>query len=189
MRSLYATYLTINSTTGIKTLKGSALHQQNILVRTLEPARHSLKLTNTHSPKSISLHDNEQSLTGKSTIATPSTIHESDEGIVENNSDDDEDAARSSSLIVTTYASLRSTIRRTTVTSLTSAISLTGSSNMIENNLNGQQLIHSTNRNNNNGINSTIAMNTMSMIDTFMTTSDDSFRISHIHQNFSFCRR
>ncbi|CAF1664690.1 unnamed protein product [Rotaria magnacalcarata] len=93
------------------------------------------------------------------------------------------------SLIVTTYASLRSTIRRTTVTSLTSTISLTGSSNMIENNLNGQQLIHSTNRNNNNGINSTIEMNTMSMIDTFMTTSDDSFRISHIHRNFSFCRR
>ncbi|CAF3771786.1 unnamed protein product [Rotaria socialis] len=89
----------INSTTGIKTLKGSALHQQNILVRTLEPARHSLKLANTHSPKSISLHDNEQALTGKSTIATPSTIHESDEGIVENNSDDDEDAARSSNTI------------------------------------------------------------------------------------------
>ncbi|CAM4793956.1 unnamed protein product [Rotaria magnacalcarata] len=65
------------------------------------------------------------------------------------------------SLIVTTYASLRSTIRRTTVTSLTSTISLTGSSNMIENNLNGQQLIHSTNRNNNNGINSTIEMNTI----------------------------
>ncbi|CAF2157538.1 unnamed protein product [Rotaria magnacalcarata] len=81
------------------TFKGSVLHQQNILIRTPGPARHSLTLTNTHSPKSISLHDNEQSLTGKSTIATPSTIHESDEGIVENNSDDDEDADRSSNTI------------------------------------------------------------------------------------------
>ncbi|CAF5161193.1 unnamed protein product, partial [Rotaria magnacalcarata] len=54
----------ISSTTDIKTLKGSALHQQNILIRTPGPARHSLTLTNTHSPKSISLHDNEQSLTG-----------------------------------------------------------------------------------------------------------------------------
>ncbi|CAF5184360.1 unnamed protein product, partial [Rotaria magnacalcarata] len=86
----YTRRLTISSTTDIKTLKGSVLHQQNILIRTPGPARHSLTLTNTHSPKSISLHDNEQSLTGKSTIATPSTIHESDEGIVENNSDDDE---------------------------------------------------------------------------------------------------
>ncbi|CAF5040995.1 unnamed protein product, partial [Rotaria magnacalcarata] len=95
----YTRRLTISSTTDIKTLKGSVLHQQNILIRTPGPARHSLTLTNTHSPKSISLHDNEQSLTGKSTIATPSTIHESDEGIVENNSDDDEDADRSSNTI------------------------------------------------------------------------------------------
>lgn len=85
-----------SNTAGIKTLNGAARHQQNILIRTPEPARRSLTLTNTRSPKSTSLHCNERPLAGVSGLTTPSTIHECDEGIVGNNSDD-EDEDRSSS--------------------------------------------------------------------------------------------
>jgi hypothetical protein len=87
-----------NSTGGLKTLNGSTRHQQNLLIRTPEPVRRSLTLSNTRSPKSLSLHNNDRSLTGISTITTPSTIHECDEGIVGNNSDD-EDEDRLSSVI------------------------------------------------------------------------------------------
>jgi hypothetical protein len=161
-----------------------------------------------------------------STITTPSTIHECDEGMVGNNSDDEDEDRLSSviddsnnyatisnetkslerftdsfvykdfvrqGLIVTTFSSSRSTIRTTTVTSLTSTISLPVSSNLNENNSNtiGQQLINSTNGNNtNNGINISLGgMNTISAINTLLGTSDDAFRISHINRNFGFCRR
>ncbi|CAF3453250.1 unnamed protein product [Rotaria sp. Silwood1] len=87
-----------SNTGGLKTLNGSIRHQQNILIRTPEPVRRSLTLINTRSPKSISTHNNERSLTGVSTITTPSTIHECDEGISGNNSDD-EDEDRSSNTI------------------------------------------------------------------------------------------
>ncbi|CAF4049913.1 unnamed protein product, partial [Rotaria sordida] len=87
-----------SNTGGLKTLNGSMRHQQNILIRTPEPVRRSLTLTNTRSPKSIPLHNNERSLTGISTITTPSTIHECDEGIIGNNSDD-EDEDRSSNTV------------------------------------------------------------------------------------------
>jgi hypothetical protein len=79
-------------------MNGSTRHQQNMLIRTPEPVRRSLTLANTRSPKSLSLQNNDRSLTGISTITTPSTIHECDEGIVGNNSDD-EDEDRLSSVI------------------------------------------------------------------------------------------
>jgi hypothetical protein len=90
-----------NSTGGLKTLNGSTRHQQNLFIRTPEPARRSLTLANTRSPKSVPSHNNERSLSGVSTITTPSTIHECDEGIVGNNSDDeDEDRLSSRNLFV-----------------------------------------------------------------------------------------
>lgn len=89
----------MSNTGGIKTLNGSTRHQQNILIRTPEPARRSLTLANTRSPKSLSLHNNERSLTGITNLTTPSTIHECDEGISGNNSDD-EDEDRSSSKFI-----------------------------------------------------------------------------------------
>lgn len=97
-------------------------------------------------------------------------------------------------LIVTTFSSSRSSIRTQTVTSLSSTISLPLSSNLNENNINsnGQQLMNSTNgNNNNNNTNNTMntPMNTMTTTNTLLTTSDDSFRISHINRNFGFCRR
>ncbi|CAF1299519.1 unnamed protein product [Rotaria sordida] len=98
-----------------------------------EPVRRSLTLANTSLPKSLTLHNNDRSLTGISTMRTSSTIHECDEEIVGNNSDDDEDEDRLSNfirqgLIVTIFSSSCSTIRTTTVTSLTSTISLPVSS-------------------------------------------------------------
>ncbi|CAF2108441.1 unnamed protein product [Rotaria magnacalcarata] len=215
-----------NSTGGMKPLNGSMRHQQNILTRTPEPVRRSLTLTNTRSPKYTSLHTNERSLAGASTLTTLSTIHECDEGITENISDN-EDEDRSSNtidesnnyatisnetkslerftdsfvykdfvrqgLIVTMFSSSRSTMRKSTVTSLTSTMSLTVSSNINENNAhsNGQQLINSTNGNTTaNGINSNmgLGMNTMPTASTITVTSDDAFRISHINQDFGFCR-
>ena len=85
-------------------------------------------------------------------------------------------------IYLTTFSSSRSTIRTTNVTSITSTISLPISSNLNENNsnMNGQQLMNSTNGNN---------TNTMSAINTLLATGDDAFRISHINRNFSFCRR
>ncbi|CAF3991739.1 unnamed protein product [Adineta steineri] len=211
-----------NNTGGLKTLNGSTRHQQNLLIRTPEPARRSLTLANTRSPKSLNIHNNDRTLAGLSTITTPSTIHECDEGIVGNNSDDEDEDRLSTAiddmnsyatisnetkslerftdsfvykdfvrqgLIVTTFPSSRSTIRTTTVTS---TVSLPLSSNINENNLNGngQQLNNSTNGNNNNGMNMTIAggTNTVSMINTLLSTNDDVFRISHINRNFGFCR-
>jgi hypothetical protein len=82
--------------TNLKTLNGSARHQLAILTRTPEPVRRSLTLANTRSPKSLSLHNNERSLTGISTMTTPSTIHECDEGVVGNNSDDEDEDRLSS---------------------------------------------------------------------------------------------
>ncbi|CAF4459483.1 unnamed protein product, partial [Adineta steineri] len=62
---------------------------------------------------------------------------------------------------------------------VTSTVSLPLSSNINENNLNGngQQLNNSTNGNNNNGMNMTIAggTNTVSMINTLLSTNDDVF--------------
>jgi hypothetical protein len=80
-----------NNTGGLKTLNGSTRHQQSLLIRTPEPVRRSLTLANTRSPKSLTLHTNERSLSAVSTITTPSTIHECDEGIVGNNSDDEDE--------------------------------------------------------------------------------------------------
>lgn len=93
-------------------------------------------------------------------------------------------------LIATSFPSSRSTMRTTTVTSLTSAISLPMSTNLNENNSNtsAQQLINSNNtNNNNNGMNTTV--NAISAMNTLLGTSDDAFRISHINRNFGFCRR
>jgi hypothetical protein len=72
-------------------LSGSVRHQQNSLIRTPKPVRHSLTLADTRSPKSLSLNNNDRSLTGISIITTSSTMHECDEGIVGNNSDDEDD--------------------------------------------------------------------------------------------------
>jgi hypothetical protein len=98
-------------------------------------------------------------------------------------------------LIVTTFATSRSTIRTSTVTSLTSAVSLPASSIINDNNTNsnGQQLINTANGIN-NGMNAGLGgggggTNTMSTTNTLLATSDDAFRISHINRNFSFCRR
>ena len=81
---------------GLKTLHGSNRHQGNILIRTPEPARRSLTLSSTRSPKSLPVHNNERSSTGVSTMTTPTTIHECDEGIVGNNSDDEDEDRLSS---------------------------------------------------------------------------------------------
>ena len=213
-----------NNTGGLKTLNGSTRHQQNLLIRTPEPARRSLTLSNTRSPKSLTLHNNnERSLSTVSTLTTPSTIHECDEGIVGNNSDDEDEDRLSNAidesnnyatisnetkslerftdsfvykdflrqgLIVTTFSSSRSSIRQTTVTSLTSTMLLPVSSNINENS-NGQQLMNPINGNNTNGINTIVGggTNTMSTMNTLLSTSDDAFRISHINRNFGFCRR
>ena len=87
-----------SNTGGLKTMNGSTRHQQNMLIRTPEPVRRSLTLANTRSPKSLSLHHNDRSVTAMSNMTTPSTIHECDEGVVGNNSDD-EDEDRLSSVI------------------------------------------------------------------------------------------
>ena len=71
------------------TLSASARHQQNVMIRTPEPARRSLTLSSTRSPKSLA------SLTGNSSTMT-STIHECDEGLIRNNSDDEDEDSLSS---------------------------------------------------------------------------------------------
>ena len=78
----------------MKTLNGSTRHPQNLLIRTPEPQRRSLTLANTRSPKSLTLHNNDRSISTVSTLTTPSTIHECDEGIVGNNSDDEDEQAQ-----------------------------------------------------------------------------------------------
>ena len=87
---------TTNST-GIKTLNNSMRHQQTVLIRTPEPARRSLTLANTRSPKSSTMHPNDRPLAGVSTSISPMTIHECDEGLAGNNLSDDEDEDRLSS--------------------------------------------------------------------------------------------
>ncbi|CAF1097370.1 unnamed protein product [Adineta ricciae] len=215
-----------SNTGGLKTLNGSTRHQQNLLIRTPEPARRSLTLANARSPKSLTLQNsNDRSLGGISTLTTPSTIHECDEGVMGNNSDDEDEDRLSSAiddtnnyatisnetkslerftdsfvykdfvrqgLIVTTFGASRSTIRTSTVTSLTSNISSPALSSVNENNTNGngQSIGNPSNGNNNNGMNMTIAggTNTTPTMSAFMGTSDDVFRISHINRNFGFCR-
>ena len=97
-------------------------------------------------------------------------------------------------LIVTAFSTSRSTIRTSTVTSLTSTISLPVSSNLNENNSNsnGQQPMNTTNGNSSIGMNAGVGGtggNPLSTSSTLMGTSDDAFRISHINRNFGFCRR
>lgn len=70
---------------------------QTILSRTPEPARRSLTLTNTRSPKSASFHHNERSVAGASLNLAPMTIQECDEGLIGHNISDDEDEDRFSS--------------------------------------------------------------------------------------------
>ena len=215
-----------SNTGGLKTMNGSTRHQQNMLIRTPEPVRRSLTLANTRSPKSLSLHHNDRSITAMSNMTTPTTIHECEEGVVGNNSDDEDEDRLSSviddsnnyatisnetkslerfsdsfvykdfirqGLIATNFPLSRSTMRTTTVTSLTSAISLPGSTNLNENNSNtsAQLLINSNNtNNNNNGMNATVGgVNVISAMNTLLGSSDDAFRISHINRNFGFCRR
>ena len=181
----------------------------NILIRTPEPARRSLTLANTRSPKSLSSHSNE-----RSSLATTSTIHECDEGILPNNSDDEDEDRLSTAidesnnyatisnetkslerftdsvvykdflrqgLITTNFSSSRSTIRTTTTTSIQSTISASPLAvSTSTSNENG-----STSNNVTNGNNGT--SNTLAMLQNNLST-DESFRISHINRNFSFCR-
>ena len=195
---------------GNKTLNGNTRHQSNMLIRTPEPARRSLTIANTRSPKSLTLQNSDR---------TPSTIHECDEGLGVNNSDDEDEDRLSSviddsnsyptisnetkslerftdsyvykdfvrqGLLMPTFSSTsRSTIRTLTVTS-TVSLPCPTSLNESLSNTNGQQTPNTTNGNstNTNGTNSALIVNHNSLL----TTTDDAFRISHINRNFGFCR-
>ncbi|CAF1202768.1 unnamed protein product, partial [Didymodactylos carnosus] len=207
----------IGSNKTMSTSTNSTKYNQVVMIRTPEPPRRSLTLSNTRSPKSVT----SSTLNQTSSVTTTTTIHECDEMIRNNSDDEDEDSlstideadstnfndtksleryadsivykdfVRQGLITNVTAFGLRTTMRAAAAASLASAVSLPVpiATSPSSNDSNGQQQPTLSLMNSN--IAPTVQTNSNNngvLTNTVSLTNDDCFRVSHINRNFTFCR-